>query len=464
MLVDIEFGPGGKIALGFTDRFPYQMLNSGDNPVNNSNTGYFSQKHPPGSADTTGDVYYSPDAAGDMLCASGTGTGNNAWRLEPGDSCSGGGATGNNGSATEFFTDSFTDKRSIRRWEPTRGTLYSLPGAPSVAANSAYLSTVDDYVEGAATYGWSTGTSLRSQAAYWFAVASSGDAGFPHAGALTQNYELLSVPAPVEIGNRVWYDRTANGIQDPGEPGLAGVVVKLTDSKGNMAQATTDAAGYFLFSSDADPTPTGVRKNNSSSRIYGLDGKSSGEVNLLPISALPFTMTVALNQTPLIISSEQMYPTVEYVKTEKEPSGPGAVDNDPRDSDGTSEIANGENVSVIRFYVSEAGTNDSAYDFGFVVPTVRVGNKVWQDTNNNGLLDSGESGIAGVALELYVDANQDNVFTPGVDKRIGSTTTDSSGAYLFVDTPPGNLLVVITSTNFIQGGALYNKLPSKPLG
>jgi hypothetical protein len=268
----------------------------------------------------------------------------------------------------------------------------------------------------------------------------------------------------VEIGNRVWHDLNANGIQDPGELGLAGVVVKLTDTGGNVAQATTDAAGYFLFSSDADPTPTDVRKNSSNSRIYGLDGRSSGEVNLLPVSASPFTMTVALNQSVLFVGPEQMYPTVEYVKTETDPSGPGAIDNDPRDSNATFEIAGGEGVSAIRFNVGRPGTNDSAYDFGFVLPVLTVGNKVWQDANNNGFVDSGESGIAGVAVELYADADGSNVFTPGVDKHLMSTTTDSTGAYTFIKALPGNLLVVITDTNFIQGGALYNKLPSKTLG
>ena len=465
MLVDIEFGPGGKIALGFADRFAYQMATSGDARVNNSTTDYAAQPHPPGSADTSGTGYYSTDYAGDVLCASGTGTGNNGWRLEPAGLCSGGGATGNNGSATEFFADSFTDENSIRRWEPARGALYTIPGAPSLAVHTSYIKTGYDYYEGATAYGWTGGTSLRSQGGIIADHPSvMGLPGTVLSGNGAHDYELLSVPAPVEIGNRVWHDLNANGIQDPGEPGLAGVVVKLTDAGGNVAQATTDAAGYFLFSSDADPTPTDVRKNSSSSRIYGLDGRSSGEVNLLPVSASPFTMTVALNQSALFVGPEQMYPTVEYAKTETDPSGPGAIDNDPRDSNATFEIAGGEGVSAIRFNVGRPGTNDSAYDFGFVLPVLMVGNKVWQDANNNGFVDSGESGIAGVAVELYADADGSNVFTPGVDKHLMSTTTDSTGAYTFIKAPPGNLLVVITDTNFIQGGALYNKLPVKTLG
>jgi hypothetical protein len=82
------------------------------------------------------------------------------------------------------------------------------------------------------------------------------------------------------------------------------------------------------------------------------------------------------------------------------------------------------------------------------------GNKIWQDANNNGLLDGSETGIANVAVELYTDANKDNVYTPGIDRLILSTTSNSSGEYQFVSKIAGNLLVVITNTNFITGGAV----------
>ena len=466
MLVDIEFGPNGRIALGFADRFGYQMRTAGDRNDNNSATNYITQTHPPGSADTVGTGYYSPDYAGDLLCATGTGTANNAWTLEPSGLCSGGGDTNNSGGATEFFGDRFVDSQNTTHWEPARGALYTVPGAPSVAADASYIKNTFFYFQGPATYSWTNGAWLRSQGAAAQNAGFSGSVSpdWPYSGNQVHDYELLSAPAPVEIGDRVWRDLNANGLQDPGEPGLAGVVVRLTDSQGNTTQATTDAAGYFLFSSDADPTPTNVRKNSSTSRIYSLDGSSSTEINLLPAVSSPFTLSVAITQTSLSVGGIQMYPTVENINTGMGPTSSGSADGDPRDSDGIAEIVNGADASVIRFSVSDAGTNDSSFDFGFAFAALPIGNKIWQDANNNGLLDGSETGIANVAVELYIDADKNNIFTPGTDRLILSTTSDSSGEYQFVSKIAGNLLVVITNTNFTVGGALYNKLPSKSLG
>jgi hypothetical protein len=51
------------------------------------------------------------------------------------------------------------------------------------------------------------------------------------------------------IGDFVWNDLNQDGIQDGGEPGLAGWTVNLSDCSGNLlATTTTDANGFYLFS------------------------------------------------------------------------------------------------------------------------------------------------------------------------------------------------------------------------
>lgn len=56
---------------------------------------------------------------------------------------------------------------------------------------------------------------------------------------------------------------------------------------------------------------------------------------------------------------------------------------------------------------------------------VAVGDKVWVDSNKDGKQDKGEPGIPNVVLDLY-----------GPDgKKIGSTTTDKNGNYIFKDLP-----------------------------
>ena len=50
------------------------------------------------------------------------------------------------------------------------------------------------------------------------------------------------------IGDLVWEDLDADGIQDSGEPGLAGVTVRLLDSSGTPVRSTvTGADGKFVF-------------------------------------------------------------------------------------------------------------------------------------------------------------------------------------------------------------------------
>lgn len=54
--------------------------------------------------------------------------------------------------------------------------------------------------------------------------------------------------AKAKIGDFVWLDENENGIQDPGEPGVAGVKVYLLDEAGNVIRWTkTDENGAYLF-------------------------------------------------------------------------------------------------------------------------------------------------------------------------------------------------------------------------
>ncbi|MFX7844755.1 SdrD B-like domain-containing protein, partial [Acinetobacter baumannii] len=69
--------------------------------------------------------------------------------------------------------------------------------------------------------------------------------------------EIISSPAPIEIGNRVWFDANGNGIQDADENGIAGVTVQLRQGATVIATATTDASGNYYFSSDASRSSTG---------------------------------------------------------------------------------------------------------------------------------------------------------------------------------------------------------------
>lgn len=66
-----------------------------------------------------------------------------------------------------------------------------------------------------------------------------------------------ATPARAAIGDRVWYDLDADGLQDADEIGAAGVTVRLQDAGGGLVATTvTDAAGAYLF---ADLAPGDYR-------------------------------------------------------------------------------------------------------------------------------------------------------------------------------------------------------------
>lgn len=85
---------------------------------------------------------------------------------------------------------------------------------------------------------------------------------------------------------------------------------------------------------------------------------------------------------------------------------------------------------------------------------LNLGDRVWNDSNNNGKLDGGEQGIGNVKLNLYSDVDGNNQYTPGVDLYIGTTNTNSQGYYQFTDLLPGQYIVQVDAANFNTGQAL----------
>uniref|UniRef100_UPI00397E363C SdrD B-like domain-containing protein n=1 Tax=Salmonella sp. SAL4435 TaxID=3159890 RepID=UPI00397E363C len=73
------------------------------------------------------------------------------------------------------------------------------------------------------------------------------------------------------------------------------------------------------------------------------------------------------------------------------------------------------------------------YDLGYTAAAT-IGNLVWSDTNNNGVKDRTEVGLAGVTVRLLDAAGKVEVAT---------TTTGGDGAYLFTGLLPGTYVVEI---------------------
>ena len=93
------------------------------------------------------------------------------------------------------------------------------------------------------------------------------------------------------------------------------------------------------------------------------------------------------------------------------------------------------------YSVSE--TTQSHWDAGLARPGT-IGNRVWEDLDNNGLQHAGEPGIAGVAVHLLQEG-----------AVIATATTDADGHYYFFDVPDGVYDVQIAPENFASVLAGY---------
>jgi hypothetical protein len=113
-----------------------------------------------------------------------------------------------------------------------------------------------------------------------------------------KNVEAPIVPSSGKIGDFVWSDTNGNGIQDAGEPGIAGQMVTLSQGGSIVASVITDASGNYLFSGLAAGcytvtvgTPTGMMPSPSEVGDPALDSNGSpAEVCLATDASVDLTI------------------------------------------------------------------------------------------------------------------------------------------------------------------------------
>src|SRR5579862_5073995 len=182
--------------------------------------------------------------------------------------------------------------------------------------------------------------------------------------------DIVPIPCGSSIGDFVWNDLNRNGIQDPGEPGLNGITVRLYDNSNNLLATTVTVAG-------------GVGNQPG---YYTFGGLCLGTytVQVDASTALPFIPTA---------------------------TGQGTPSTDSNVNPSTTTIVAGNYVS-----------GDQTIDFGFKTPcTGNIGDFVWHDLNRDGLQDFGEPGLQGVKVRLLTAGGAE----------ITTTTTNASGIYNF---------------------------------
>ncbi|NJM06611.1 hypothetical protein HC891_11100, partial [Candidatus Gracilibacteria bacterium] len=194
------------------------------------------------------------------------------------------------------------------------------------------------------------------------------------------------------LGNFIWYDTNDNGAHDPGEPGIAAVDVTLRWSGQN---------GIFGDTDDAV-----LQTTTDSSGIYLFERLPAGE----------FRITVDTTDLPSAV-----VPTY--------------------DLDGIITAHTSERTLTV-------AENARDVDFGYV-GTLSIGDFVWEDTDNDGVQDSGELGIANVTIIVTWFGPDGSEGT--TDDVSYNNTTNGSGIYRVEALAAGSYRVAVDTSTLPTG-------------
>ena len=194
------------------------------------------------------------------------------------------------------------------------------------------------------------------------------------------------------IGDYVFTDSNADGIQNISDTPLSGIKVYLLNSLGVKLDSTiTNAQGKYLFDS-------------------------------------------LLTNT---------YKIKFAIPTGKEVSIKGAGSDKTKDNDSNPDGTTDAISINTSLGINDIGRNNTTIDAGFKASYGSIGDFIWNDSNNNGLQDTGEAGVSGIIIELYA---ADNVGLP-LGSPMKTDTTDANGKYLFDNLLAGVYVVkVVTSS------------------
>ncbi|NPA60651.1 MAG: hypothetical protein GXO06_00005, partial [Epsilonproteobacteria bacterium] len=229
--------------------------------------------------------------------------------------------------------------------------------------------------------------------------------------------EVMEFVPPIEVGNRVWFDKDRDGIQDPNESGIADVRLYLKD--GNdviVGETVTDENGSYVFNYtnvDANSTQPGL-KPNSKYTVY--------------IDLSQFVEGIGVAGSIL----------EGYILTQKDAES-NSENSDRVDSDADKEDTTG--IAYITFTTGEAGQNNHSYDIG-LIDTYCIGDRVWLDENKNGIQDSNESNFnESVEIELLDESGNSVQDANGEDVEPITTT---NGEYKFCVLSPDRYKIKVT--------------------
>ncbi|MEN6305388.1 MAG: SdrD B-like domain-containing protein [Armatimonadia bacterium] len=280
------------------------------------------------------------------------------------------------------------------------------------------------------------------------------------------------------LGDTVWYDANANGLQDNGEQGIPNVVVtaKRYDAAGNLVydqSKTTDATGYYLFPvisagtyvvttsvTNLDPTHDldGIGTPNSAVTTlasgqarrdvdFGFVGGSIGDYVWLDSDrdanqdadeyGIPGVTVNLLDADGAVLATTETDDNGLYTFTGLK-AGDYSVQVDyatisPADLELSYDL-DGIGTANIAAASLGIGEDRTDVDFGYKPLLLgSIGDYVWLDADRDSEQDADECGIPNVTVSLLDSAGA----------VITTTTTDANGLYTFGDLKAGDYSVQV---------------------
>ena len=278
------------------------------------------------------------------------------------------------------------------------------------------------------------------------------------------------------IGDLVWVDSNNNGVQNPGEPGIAGATLLLYQSGVFVSAYASGPTGTYQFTGLGAGTYSVTVLTSSIPSIYSL--------NTTPVLT---TVTLGLNQVITTADFGFRSPATVYTVTGTivndlngdgnltetqritgvsvivvyTPTGQSPITaNVPVDASGNytvTGIPSGSNVAIqvntatvplgyaattaLLRTVTAIAANQTNQNFGYQQQLSSLGGTVVVGINADGVAQTlTETAVSGVTITLRY-AGVDGFFGTGDDASI-VTTTNASGRYTFTNLLPGNYEVV----------------------
>lgn len=335
------------------------------------------------------------------------------------------------GGGEFFFEDYWINAQdSVGHSELTNGGIFKQPGVPEIFSSAfdplhqIYLAT------GFIVFDTQTGKRKRSYAVYSIQEGALGKSG--GVGDLTAACE----PAPLEIGNRVWFDQNKNGLQDPNEVGVDNLVLTLHDMENGgveVGRDTTTNGGQFYFN-DYNVSGGVLKRNHK----YEIRSSTNQQVSINTAPALKAAAGAKNALVNTFILKDSLEVTIRDTTTT----------NAIRNSDA---FYNSDSSQVvIALTTGNNSQNNHNEDIGWMtIPLpASVGDYAWYDLNRNGIQDlrkdplgnvlGPELAAKGVIMELHKSTGQ----------FVKSDTTDVDGKYHIGDVETGQYYIKFNPVSY----------------